>query len=86
MELWEKFFVTLLGLTALGGIAVVGRAISSEGAVDYCWVETRTTEGTGKQLYMLMGHRPWRTDARVGGFETFDSAVQAAERINCPFR
>lgn len=57
---------------------------TTDGDVDYCWIEVTATKEGLRPTFTLMGHRPWRTDAKMSLCETFDDAAKAAERASCP--
>lgn len=77
-----------LGAVALAGIGLaargIDRAVTSEGRVDYCWIEVETPSGIPRPTYVLKGHRPYRTDPRMGVFDTFELASGAAASFGCP--
>lgn len=81
------FLVFLLGVI---GSVVRGCWTASSGKVDFCYIETLTgTVGNSVRtadnpLYELHGHVDYQPNFTIGIFQSFDQAVQAAGKIDCP--
>jgi hypothetical protein len=82
---WRVLAITFgagigLGL-ALACLYPLYKSIMASGEVTFCYIDTqRTQEG---RPYGLKSHRDWRPDSEIGYYENLDSAMKAAERLNC---
>lgn len=56
------------------------------GLPDYCYVHASSMPDIPRQYWHLMGHKKWDADFQIGVFESIDDAVNAAKKIECPFR
>ena len=88
----NKESLTFGGLYALAAALVIGLlvllffTIRADGAVTYCYIESASNEGVPRAFYKLEGYRPWRPDNRLGIFENFQDAVNAANLAQCPLK
>ena len=84
--MWRRIATGAVAIAIFVGVVLGGAGIrsiaASAGAVDYCWIEVETTSAP-RPTYVLRGHRPWRTDPRMGVFDTFELAQGAAVGIGC---
>lgn len=82
----EKFFGALLFVAGVSLFGLVGyatiKSISSNGEVDYCYVEMWSPDRMAPQ-FQLFGHRPWRQDRMIGVYPTIDEAKSRADLLGC---
>lgn len=88
MHPWEKLgfvSVAILAVFTLWGIA---EAIRADGKILYCTTHASQEQKDHQKIttYRLDGVRPWLPDKELGFFDTFDAAVEAAKKIDCPMR
>lgn len=83
-----KYVGIILGTLVLAAsIFVFGfELIRADGNIQYCYIDSFSSQEVPKTFYRLYGYRPWRVDNKIGIFESFDLALQAAEQMKCPMR
>jgi hypothetical protein len=82
---WRVLAITFgvgigLGL-ALACLYPLYKSIMASGEVTFCYIDSQNTKTD--RPYNLKGHRDWRSDNDIGEYENLDSAMKAAERLNC---
>ena len=73
------FFLVVVAFVVGAGFAAV-LSSRSDGRMDFCYIEV-VHEKT-----LLKAHRPWRPPEILLKAGTFDQAVEAAHKIECPLR
>ena len=63
------FVVVVVAISVIFGTYALYKIASTEGKVDYCYVDHLSTGG-----YEVVGHRPWRPNAHLGTAGSPDEA------------
>ena len=56
--------------------------MTADGRIDYCYVEFSGMADL--PIWRVYGHRPWRSDTRVGSYLEFSKAIDATTSLGCP--
>lgn len=79
---WAILFVLVVGSV------VTYKAISADGKIDYCYVDTKGQHDAQLQR-VLFGHRPWRSDAELRALTQVEDPAPLfalAKELGCPIR
>jgi hypothetical protein len=69
----------ILGMVLIPFFWVLGAA---DGRIDYCYVEFSGVADL--PIWRVYGHRPWRSDTRIGAYLEFSKAIDATTSLGCP--
>lgn len=81
----NPFWWAILCTLAVGSV-VTFKALSADGKIDYCYVDTK---GTHEAQRILFGHRPWRSDAELRSLPPGEDPAPLfalAKELGCPIR
>lgn len=86
MDLEKLFSWTITAVVALcllGGTFYLVNVARTDGRVDYCRVLYYNENNVQLPVYIVEGHRPWRTDIRMAITTSADEA-EAKRKLLCP--
>lgn len=81
----KEGFLTNLFVT-LTLIAVVIGTLTSDGTVDFCYIETNAVSNDNEHFYNVYGHRSWRPDRTIAIRVKLEEVREITSVYNCDLK
>lgn len=83
IEINKAFAIVVTILLLMGAATPIVLSASADGKVDYCWVERYQSNNLQPEVYVVYGHRPWRSDVNMATAGTAEAAEEMKQKL-CP--